>query len=30
MVCHGLWNDTLRVVRYNDEHLRLPARLTRS
>lgn len=30
MVCHGLWNNTLRVVRYNRDHLRLNARLTKS
>lgn len=35
MVCHGLWNSTHRVVRYNAEHLGLDARygsglLTRS
>ena len=35
MVCHGLWNSTARVVRYNAEHLGLDARfgsglLTRS
>mgnify|MGYP006876346025 CR=1 FL=1 len=30
MVCHGLWNNTRRVVRYNTEHLRLNARLTQS
>lgn len=30
MVCHGLWNNTQRVVRYNSEHLLLNARLTRS
>lgn len=27
MVCHGLWNSTPRVVRYNAEHLGLNARL---
>lgn len=26
MVCHGLWNNTERVVRYNREHLGLDAR----
>ena len=26
MVCHGLWNSTPRVVRYNAEHLGLDAR----
>lgn len=30
MVCHGLWNDTQRVVQYNKEHLLLNARLTKS
>ena len=30
MVCHGLWNDTLRVVRYNQAHLGLDARLSAS
>lgn len=30
MVCHGLWNDTQRVVHYNAEHLCLDAKLTRS
>ncbi|MGQ5719923.1 hypothetical protein [Pseudochrobactrum asaccharolyticum] len=30
MVCHGLWNDTQRVVQYNSEHLRLNAKLTQS
>jgi hypothetical protein len=30
MVCHGLWNNTERVVRYNAEHLLLNARLTQS
>lgn len=25
MVCHGLWNNTKRVVRYNSEHLFLDA-----
>lgn len=30
MVCHGLWNDTERVVRYNAEHLLLNAKLARS
>lgn len=30
MVCHGLWNNTQRVVRYNREHLLLNARLTNS
>lgn len=30
MVCHGLWNNTERVVRYNAEHLLLNARLTKS
>ena len=29
MVCHGLWNDIRRVVRYNTEHLRLDAAMTR-
>lgn len=28
MVCHGLWNSTRRVVRYNAEHLGLDARLS--
>lgn len=28
MVCHGLWNSTQRVVRYNCEHLGLNARLS--
>lgn len=27
MVCHGLWNNTERVVRYNQEHLGLNARV---
>lgn len=27
MVCHGLWNNTERVVRYNREHLQLDAHL---
>ena len=27
MVCHGLWNSTPRVVRYNAEHLQLDAHL---
>lgn len=27
MVCHGLWNNTERVVRYNRDHLSLDARL---
>lgn len=27
MVCHGLWNNTERVVRYNREHLHLNALL---
>ncbi len=27
MVCHGLWNNTARVVGYNTEHLGLNARL---
>lgn len=26
MVCHGLWNNTERVVRYNQAHLQLNAR----
>lgn len=30
MVCHGLWNSTERVVRYNREHLMLDARLCES
>lgn len=30
MVCHGLWNNAERVVRYNQEHLLLNARLTKS
>lgn len=30
MVCHGLWNSTQRVVRYNAEHLLLNAKLTQS
>lgn len=30
MVCHGLWNNTERVVRYNRDHLMLDARLARS
>lgn len=30
MVCHGLWNSTERVVRYNREHLLLDARLCTS
>ncbi|MGV2980765.1 hypothetical protein ACERNI_11220 [Camelimonas sp. ID_303_24] len=30
MVCHGLWNNTQRVVRYNAEHLMLNAKLTQS
>lgn len=30
MVCHGLWNNTQRVVRYNSEHLLLNARLAKS
>lgn len=30
MVCHGLWNNTRRVVRYNAEHLRLDARFASS
>ncbi|MBK8023713.1 MAG: hypothetical protein IPK19_20320 [Chloroflexi bacterium] len=29
MICHGLWNNTERVVRYNREHLLLDARLSR-
>lgn len=28
MVCHGLWNSTARVVRYNAEHLGLAAHYT--
>ena len=28
MVCHGLWNSTARVVRYNAEHLGLDAHYT--
>lgn len=30
MVCHGLWNSTERVVRYNREHLSLDAHLCQS
>lgn len=30
MVCHGLWNSTARVVRYNQEHLGLDARVSNS
>lgn len=30
MVCHGLWNSTERVVRYNQAHLGLNARLCTS
>ena len=30
MVCHGLWNSTQRVVRYNQSHLCLDARLSNS
>jgi hypothetical protein len=30
MICHGLWNNTARVVRYNQSHLRLDARLSAS
>lgn len=30
MVCHGLWDNTQRVVQYNREHLLLNARLTNS
>ncbi|MDH4992340.1 hypothetical protein QEZ48_16110 [Aquamicrobium lusatiense] len=30
MVCHGLWNNTQRVVQYNSGHLLLNARLTNS
>lgn len=30
MVCHGLWNNTERVVRYNREHLLLNAKLAQS
>jgi hypothetical protein len=30
MVCHGLWNNTQRVVRYNQAHLGLDARLSAS
>ncbi len=30
MVCHGLWNSTERVVRYNREHLGLDAHLSKS
>ncbi|MDQ7968457.1 MAG: hypothetical protein REI95_02335 [Oxalicibacterium faecigallinarum] len=30
MVCHGLWNNTQRVVQYNSEHLLLNARLAKS
>jgi len=30
MVCHGLWNNTERVVRYNREHLMLDAHLCAS
>ncbi len=30
MVCHGLWNNTRRVVRYNQAHLALDAHLCRS
>ena len=28
MVCHGLWNNTARVVRYNQAHLGLDAHLS--
>lgn len=30
MVCHGLWNNIARVVRYNAQHLGLDAALTES
>ena len=30
MVCHGLWNNTMRVVRYNQSHLGLDAHLSAS
>lgn len=30
MVCHGLWNNTMRVVRYNQAHLGLDAHLSAS
>lgn len=30
MVCHGLWNNTKRVVQYNSEHLFLDANYTQS
>lgn len=30
MVCHGLWNSTKRVVRYNREHLCLDAKISHS
>jgi hypothetical protein len=30
MVCHGLWNNTARVVQYNRAHLGLDARLSKS
>lgn len=30
MVCHGLWNSTEKVVRYNQEHLMLDARVCHS
>lgn len=30
MVCHGLWNNTKRVVDYNKEYLKLNAFLTKS
>lgn len=30
MVCHGLWNNTERVVQYNREHLGLDAHLSKS
>jgi hypothetical protein len=30
MVCHGLWNSTEKVVRYNQEHLGLNARVSDS
>lgn len=30
MICHGLWNNTERVVRYNREHLALNVRLADS
>lgn len=30
MVCHGLWNNTAKVVRYNQQHLGLDAHLCSS